>query len=97
MASEDVGLRLHAERRIVVLVQHDAVDADLLGQHVLLDIFVVEPRAGDRIEVRVGKHQRGGAEVAPGLLRIRRHGLLGEIHQVHDCSLAAILDRLLDR
>ena len=29
---EDVGLGLHAERRVVVLVQHDPVEADLLGK-----------------------------------------------------------------
>ena len=28
---DDVGLGLHAERRIVMLVEHDAVDAD--GSH----------------------------------------------------------------
>ena len=33
---EDVGLGLHAERRIVVLVQHDAVYADFLGVEILL-------------------------------------------------------------
>jgi hypothetical protein len=80
---EDVGLGLHAERRVVVLVQHDAVDADLLGQHVLLDVVVVEPRARHRIELGVGEHQRGGAEVAAGLLGVGRHRLLGEVHQVH--------------
>jgi len=73
--SEDVGLGLHAERRVVMLVQHDAVDADLLGQHVLLDVVVVEPRARDRVEVLVGKHQCRGAEVAAGLLGVGRHGL----------------------
>ena len=80
---EDVGLGLHAERRVVVLIQHDAVDADLLGQHVLLDVVVVEPGALDRIEMLVGEHQRRGAEIAASLLRIGRHRLLGEIHQVH--------------
>ena len=45
---EDVALGLHAERRVVVLVQHDAVEADLLGEPVVLEVLVVEPAAGDR-------------------------------------------------
>ena len=80
---EDVGLGLHAERRVMMFVQHDAVDADLFGQHVLFDVVVVEPGALDRVEMLVGEHQRRGAEIAAGLLRIGRHRLLGEVHQVH--------------
>ena len=68
---EHVALGLHAERRVVVLVQHDAVEADLFGQPVVLEVLVVEPAAGHRIEVLVGEHQRGGAEVAARLLRCR--------------------------
>ena len=80
---EYVGLGLHAERRVVVLVQHDAVDADLLGVDILLEILVIEAAACDRIEMLVGERERGGA-VFQALLRVvGRHRLLGEIHQVH--------------
>ena len=65
---EDVALGLHAERRVVVLVQHDAVEADLFGEPVVLEVLVVEAAARDRIEVLVGEHQRGGAEIAARLL-----------------------------
>src|SRR5262249_32916554 len=72
---------------VVVLVEHDAVDPDGFGELILLDVVVIEPRAFDRIEVGVGEHQRGGAEIAAGLLGVGRHRLLGEIHQVHEtCS-----------
>src|SRR5437667_3980043 len=88
---EHVALGLHAERRVVVLVQHDPVEADLLGQPVVLEVLVVEAAARDRIEVLVAEHQRGGAEVAPLLLGIRRHRLLGEIHAVHRISPSCLV------
>ena len=50
---EDIGLGLHAERRIVVLVQHDAVHADFLGVEILLQELVVEPAAVHRVEIAV--------------------------------------------
>ncbi len=81
---KDVALGLHAERRIVVLVQHDTFDAHLLGIDVLVEIFVIEPAAGHRVEVLVGEHQRGGAEFQTLVGRIGRHRLLGEVHQLHD-------------
>ncbi len=80
---KDVALGLHAERRIVVLVQHEAVDAHLLGIDVMLEIFVIEPAAGHRVEVFIGEHQRRGPEIQPLLGRIGRHRLLGEVHQLH--------------
>ena len=85
---EDVALGLHAERRVVVLVQHDAVEADLFRELVVLEVLVVEAAARDGIEVLVGEHQRGGAEVPSGLFVVRRHRLLGEVHQMHGSGLA---------
>ena len=67
----------------MVLVQHEAFDAHLLGVDVLLKVFVVEPAAGDRIEVLVREHQRGGAEFEADIGRIGGHRLLGEIHHMH--------------
>jgi hypothetical protein len=81
---EDVAFCLHAERRIVVLVQHEAFDAHLLGIDVMLEIFVIEPAPGHRVEVFVGKHQRRGAEFQTLIGRIGRHRLLGEVHKLHE-------------
>jgi hypothetical protein len=80
---EDVRLRLHAERRVMVLVQHDPVDAHLFGVQVLVQPLVVEPAALDRVEMTVGEHQRRVPERLPLVSRVRRHRLLGEVHQVH--------------
>jgi hypothetical protein len=68
---------------LVELVQHDAVDPHLVRQDVMFQVFVIQPAAGDGVEVFVGEHQRGGAEVQPGLRVVGGHGLFGEIHQVH--------------
>ena len=80
---EDVGAGLHAEWRVVVLIQHDSVDAKLVRQDVVFQVFVIQPAAGDGVEVLVGEHQRGGAEIQAGLCVVGRHRLFGEIHQVH--------------
>jgi hypothetical protein len=48
----------------VVLVEHDAVEAHVLGETIVIEVFVVEPAAGGRIEVAVGEHERGSAELA---------------------------------
>src|SRR5262249_28101415 len=77
----------HAERRVVMLVQHDAVEAGLLREPIVLEILVVEPAAGNRVEVAVGKHESGGAELSAFIRRIRRHRLLGEVHEMHRLSL----------
>ena len=83
---EDVALGLHAERRVVVLVEHDAVEADRLGEPIVLEVLVVEAAAGGGIEVAVGEHEGGGPELAPFGLGVRRHRLLGEVHEVHQAS-----------
>jgi hypothetical protein len=44
---KDVALCLHAERRVVVLVQHEAFDALLLGVDVIARVLVIEPAAGE--------------------------------------------------
>ncbi len=80
---EDVAFRLHAERRVVMLVEHEAFDALLFGVDVMLEILVIEPAAGHRVEVLVREHQRGMAGLQPDIGRIGRHRLLGEIHHMH--------------
>src|SRR5262252_2649958 len=80
---EHVALGLHAERRVVVLVQHDAVEAHLFGELVVLDVLVVEAAPRHRIEVLVGEHEGGRPEVLARLRGIRRHRLLGEVHEMH--------------
>src|SRR5262249_34905527 len=76
----------HAERRVVVLVQHDAVETNVLGEPVVLEILVVEPAAGRRIEEPVREHEGGGPELSPLFLGIGRHRLFGEVHEVHQDS-----------
>jgi hypothetical protein len=49
----------------VVLVQHDAVDADLLGVDLLLEVLAIEAAARDRIEMLVGEGERGGTVFRP--------------------------------
>ena len=83
---EHIALGLHAERRVVVLVEHDAVEADRLGEPVVLEVLVVEPAAGGGVEVAVGEHERGGPELAALGLGVRGHRLLGEVHEVHQAS-----------
>jgi hypothetical protein len=80
---EDIALGLHAERRVVMLVQHDAVEAHFLREPVVLEVLVVEAAARHRIEVAVGEHQRGGATLAPFVRGVRRHWLFREVHEVH--------------
>ena len=78
----DVALGLHAEGRVVVLVEHDPVDADLLRQLVLGQPLAVELGARLRVEVGVGEEQRGDPLLRRGLV-VGRHRLLREVHQMH--------------
>src|SRR6185369_3130879 len=83
---EDVALGLHAEGRVVVLVEHDAVEADGLGEPVVLEVLVVETAAGGRIEVTVGEHEGGRPELPAFGLGVRRHRLFREVHEMHQAS-----------
>ena len=87
--SPDVALGLHAEGRVVVLVEHDPVDADFFGQLVLGQPVVVELRTGDWVEVGVGEQQSCDALLG-GVLVIGRHRLFGEVHQVHGRAFRAL-------
>ena len=80
---ENIRLRLHAERGVVMLVQHDAVDTHFLGVDVVFEEFVIQPAAVDGIEMLV-RHQQGGVtDLQPRLGRVILHRLLREVHQMH--------------
>ena len=71
----DVGDALHAEGRAVVLVEHQGVEAHLLGIHLLVEVAVVETGAHRGIVVLVADAEVGGlgahkagVVVLPGLL-----------------------------
>ena len=75
----------HAERRGVVLVQHQAVEAHLLGEDALVQIAVVEIGAEPGIVAGVGHAEvhdaaPGGAEVAGTRVLVRT---LGEVADEH--------------
>src|SRR5262249_5043449 len=46
-------------------------------------VFVIEPTAGDRVEMLVREHQGRVAGLQPDIGRISGHRLLGEIHDEH--------------
>ena len=65
----DVHHAAHAERRRVMLVEHQRVEAHLLGVDFLVEVAVVEPRADVRVvggvaRIEVGEVDAGGSEEA---------------------------------
>jgi hypothetical protein len=76
----DVALGLHAERRVMVLVEHNPVVARLLGELIFDNAVLVELAARDRIEILVWENQRGVPELLTFLCGIGRHRLFGEVH-----------------
>src|SRR6185369_7382057 len=50
---EEIDARRHAERRGVVLVEHDAIEADFFDELVFIEALVVEAAAGFGVEVLV--------------------------------------------
>ena len=92
-AGEDRGLEVHhlahAERRRVVLVQHEPVEPHLLGVELLVEVAVVEVRAEPRVVGRVGHAEvgdvpAGGPEVPGTRILVRT---LGEVADEHAISL----------
>ena len=80
---EDVDLGLHAERAVVMLVEHNPVEAHFFRQDVFLQPLIVEPATLLGVEVMVGENQDRIPEPVSLLGRISGHRLLGEIHQMH--------------
>ena len=88
-----VHSRRHAERRRVVFVQHDAIEAEGIDHLVLFEPFVIETASVLRIEESVRMHERRDSLLAPvaylhliqcGAFRVPgRHRLFGEVHQLH--------------
>src|SRR6516225_6357731 len=67
----------------MMLIEHDAIEADLFDELVIDNTLLVEARTFSRIEVLIGEEQRGISKFASFLFRIDRHRLLSEIHKVH--------------
>ena len=85
-AREDCGFKVHrsahASGRVVVLVEHQAVEADLFAVLVLVEVVVVHMGCFGGIEVRVGEGKSDGAAVAVAhvLFCVVVIGALGESH-----------------
>ena len=78
--------RLHAVRRVVVLVDHDAVEADLLRQSVLGQPLPIEAAPFDGVEELVREQHRGEPGGQPFVLGVGAHRLLGEVTEEHVSS-----------
>ena len=96
-AGEDRGFQIHhpahAEGRRVVFVQHQAVEAHLLGEHALVQIAVVEIGAELRVVAGVGHAEvhdaaPGGAEVARAGVLVGAFGEVADEHCASPRSLA---------
>ena len=86
--SSDVGHALHTEGGAVVLVEHEAVEAHLLGVELFVEIPVVERRADLGVVHLVADAEVGGlGSHEAGLVVLP--GLLGEVSYKHDVSPAA--------
>ena len=78
----DVHHCAHTERRAVMLVEHQAIETELVAENLLVDIFVQEPCASRRVEELV----RNAKETAPLEDFVLGNGMirpLGEKHYVH--------------
>src|SRR5689334_6900548 len=80
----------------MMLIEHDAVETDLLDELVIDNAFFIQARAFCRIEVLVWEEQGGIAKFTPLFLRIGRHRLLSEVHQMHGDN-PPTLGRIPDR
>ena len=84
---DDVDGRHHAERVVVVLVDHDAVEARLGGVLQLVEVHGVELLGALGAELLVGEHQIVVAVPARLGLRVRRVAHLGEEVDLSDHGL----------
>ena len=75
----DVDRRLHAKRRRVVLVDHDAVEAGLVRDLVLLVVALVELAGEHGVEVGVGQGEAQGGVLLLQAGVVAGIGLLGEV------------------
>src|SRR5216684_986289 len=78
----DVHHRTHAEGRPMMLVQHDRVEADLLGVASFVDILVVEFRAYFRIVEGI-RHAEEAAVLDNLVFGHIFVGALSEMHNMH--------------
>src|SRR5262245_11940682 len=76
--ADDVDRGHHAERVVVVLVDHDAVESGLGRVQELVEVHRVELARALGAEMLVGKHQVVVTAPACFVLRIRRESHLGE-------------------
>ena len=78
----DVGDALHTEGSAVVLVQHQGVEAHLLGEDLLVQVAVVEAGANLGVVILVADAEVGGLGAhQPGLVILP--GLFGEVANEH--------------
>ena len=52
-----VGCRVHARWRAVVLVEHNAVESQLVGVYAFIEVALEKVVGRGRIEPRIGKRQ----------------------------------------
>ena len=72
--------------RVVVLVDHDAVEADLLRQSVLGQPLPIQAAPLDGVEELVREQHRGEPRGQPFVLGVGAHRLLGEVTEEHVSS-----------
>ena len=78
-----VGCRVHARWRAVVLVEHNAVESQLVGVHAFIEIALEKVVGRGRIEPRIGKRQaqrRILVALFIGIFVVRK---LGEVITLH--------------
>ena len=88
-AREDRRFEVHrgaeAGRRVVMLIEHQAVEAHFFAELVFVEVLVIEIRAERRIEVAIGKSEADGvAKTAVNVFfGIGNVGPFGEAHYEH--------------
>ena len=78
-----VARGVHAGRGVVVLVDHDPVEAHLIHVHALVEVPLEQAVGSIRVEVGVGKGQPQGGILLPLLIRVLVIGKLAEVINFH--------------
>src|SRR5258708_16573358 len=97
-AREDRRFEVHcgaeAGRRVVMLIEHQAVEAYLFAELVFVEVFVIQVRAERGIEVAIGKSEADGIAKAAAnvFFGIGNIGSLGKPHNEHDLLRSSLAD-----
>ena len=78
-----VGGGVHARRRVVVLIEHDAVEAQLVGVHALVEIALEEAVGRVGVEPRVGEGEAQRRVLVALFVGVLVVGELGEVVALH--------------